>query len=229
MHIIIGGCGRVGVQLAERLSSEAHDVVVVDASAKAFDRLGSEFRGETLVGDVTSQTVLRDAGAPNAYAFVAVTPADNANLMAVQIAREIFGVTRTVARLFNPEREESYRKMGIHYVSETRLVARALLNEVHAERFPQHVDFEDTVNEVSVVDMAVTREGHGVTISQLESDGSVRVAAVKRGRRVKLPKPEDTVLMGDIVVAAVQPSAQRSLRRMMVDPVDAEGALAGRR
>lgn len=221
MHIIIGGCGRVGVQLAERMSEEGHDVVVVDAKDDAFHRLGVGYHGDTVVGDVTSQTTLRAANADRADVFAAVTPEDNANLMAVEIAREIFGVPRTVARLFNPEREESYRKMGVHYVSETRLIAKALLNEVHVQEFPEHIAFEDVVNDVVVVDMAVDRGGHGLSIVELEREGNVRVAAIRRGRRVRLPKPNDTVLLGDVVVAAIQGDAKEALRRVMCDPVDA--------
>lgn len=221
MHIIIGGCGRVGLQLAERLSEEGHDVIVVDANESAFGLLGVGFHGDTLVGDVTSQTVLRAAGAERADVFAAVTPEDNANLMAVEIASEIFGVPRTVARLFNPEREESYRKMGVHYVSETRLVARAMLNETHVQQFPEHMAFRDVIHDVVVVDMAVARDGHGLSIAELEAHGDVRVAAVRRGRRVRLPKPNDTVLMGDVVVAAIDGKARARLRELMSDPVDA--------
>ena len=229
MHIIIGGCGRVGLQLAERLSEEGHDVIVVDADGHAFGRLAVGFNGDTLVGDVTSQTTLRAAGADRADVFAAVTPEDNANLMAVEIAREIFGVPRTVARLFNPEREESYRKMGVHYVSETRLVVKSMLNETHIQQFPEHVAFEDVVHDVAVVDMAVARGGHGLSIAELESEGDIRVAAVRRGRRVTLPGPNDTVLMGDVVVAAVEGRARKRLSDLMCDPVDVNASTRARR
>lgn len=221
MHIIIGGCGRVGVHLAERLSEEGHDVIVVDSNEHAFGRLAPGFHGDTLVGDVTSQKTLRAAAADRADVFAAVTPEDNVNLMSVQITRELFNVPRTVARLFNPEREESYRKMGVHYVSDTRLIATAILNETHVEEFPQHLPFADVVHDIAVVDMAVARGGHGVTIAELEGSGDVRVAAIRRGRRVRLPRPNDTVLLGDVVVAAIEAGAKQRLRGLMSDPADA--------
>lgn len=220
MHAIIGGCGRVGAQLAERLSVEGHDVVIVDMGLASFDRLGLAFTGDTLVGDITDKDTLVRAGIQRAAAMVAVTSQDNANLMAVQIADELFQVPRTVARLFNPEREESYRKMGVHYVSGTRLVAKAILNEIRPLTFPLHVSFGDT--DTAVVEMAVTRDGHGITISELERSGDVRVAAVRRGARVRLPKARDTLLRDDVVVAAVRRGAHHRLRQIMCDPADAE-------
>jgi trk system potassium uptake protein len=218
MHAIIGGCGRVGAQLAERLSSEGHDVVVVDQNAAAFERLGTGFNGDTLLGDFTDRETLVRAGIQRAEAVVAVTSYDNVNLMAVQIAQILFSVPRTVARLFNPAREESYRKMGVHYVSGTRLVAKAILNEIRDEAFPLHVAFPQA--DMSIVEMIVTREGHGWSIMELEQDGDVRVAAVKRGAKVRIPTLNDTVLRGDIVVAAITGKAPRRLRGIMGNPFD---------
>jgi trk system potassium uptake protein len=216
MHIIIGGCGRVGAELADQLSTAEHDVVVVDASEQAFDRLGGAFNGETLVGDITDKDLLVRAGIERADGLVAVTDLDNANLMAVEIAKELFGVRRTVARLFNPQREESYRKMGVHYVSGTLLVAKSILNELHAGTFPLHVSFSDS--DVEVVEMRVTRGGHGVTIAELERYGGVRVAAIRRGIRVRIPRADDRLQQGDLVVGAIGKGAHRHLREYVAHP-----------
>jgi trk system potassium uptake protein len=216
MHIIIGGCGRVGADLADRLSSDEHDVVVIDTVEASFDRIGGSFNGETLVGDITDKEALIRAGVERADGLVAVTDLDNANLMAVEIAKELFGVRHTVARLFNPDREESYRKMGVHYVSGTRLVANAILNELQAGSFPLHVSFPDS--DVEVVEMRVTRAGHGVTLAELEEGGRVRVAAIRRGVRVRIPRLDDRLQQGDLVVAAYRRGAQRQLREYVSHP-----------
>lgn len=216
MHIIIGGCGRVGAQLADQLSADEHDIVVIDASEHAFDRLGGAFNGDTLVGDITDKDILTRAGVEKAHGLVAVTDLDNANLMAVEIAKELFGVRHTVARLFNPQREQSYQKMGVHYVSGTRLVAKAILNELHAGTFPLHVSFTDS--DVEVVEMRVSRGGHGVTVAELETSGSVRVAAIQRGIRVRIPRPDDRLQEGDLMVGAISRGASRDLRDYVVHP-----------
>jgi trk system potassium uptake protein len=216
MHVIIGGCGRVGAELADRLSLD-HDVVIVDVLEKAFDRLSGAFNGETLVGDMTDKDILIRAGIGQADALIACSDLDNANLMAVQVAAELFGVTRTVARLFNPQREESYRKMGVRYVSGTRLVAKALWNEVHAGVLPQHVAFDD--GDIEIVEMTVSRDGHGVTVAELEAVGRVRVAAVQRGVRVRIPRLDDRLQQDDLVVAAVGRGAHRRLAQYVRNPV----------
>jgi trk system potassium uptake protein len=227
MHVIIGGCGRVGAELAEQLSVGEHDVVVVDSGGEeAFERLESGFNGDTVVGDITDEDALLAAGLERAGAFVAVTNSDNANLMGVQIARELYRVEHTIARLFNPQRESSYRKMGIHYVSGTRLVAKAILNELHAGTYPQHVAFDDT--DVEIVEMIVTREGHGMTVAELEESGYVRIAAYRRGLRVRIPRLDDRVQQGDLLVASARKGAHRKLRDTVTNPMtEAHDSQAG--
>lgn len=217
MHIIIGGCGRVGAELADQLSRDDHDVVVVDRTPGSFDRIGGGFNGETLTGDITDKDMLVRAGIERADGLAAVTNLDNANLMAVQIAKELFDVKYTVARLFNPQREDSYHKMGVHYVSGTRLVAKAIINELHTDPYPQHVGFP--VSDVQVIEVTMHLNGEALTVAELEDRGDIRVAAIRRGERVHVARAADRLRDGDLVVAAVRDTARRKLRGLCGHPV----------
>ena len=90
MYIVILGCGRVGVELANLLSLERHDVVVVDKQPEAFARLGDAFNGLTVTGNGVFTRVLQDSGIERADIFCALTNSDNINIMASQVARGIF-------------------------------------------------------------------------------------------------------------------------------------------
>lgn len=215
MHLIIGGCGRVGAQLADRLSAEGHDVVVVDSEEAAFRRLGSTFNGETIVGDVTDRDVLLRAGIERADGLTAVTRSDNANLMAVEIASALFSVPQTVARLYDPEREPSYRKMGVQYVSETSIVATAVRNRLRPDAFAHVVAGPDP--HVELVEIRVGEAGHGRTVAELEREGLMRVAAIRRGERSRLPRLDDRILDGDVVVAAVRHGLDARLRELVCE------------
>lgn len=214
MHIIVGGCGRVGAELAERLSDEGHDVVVIDTSAEAFTKIGTTFNGESLLGDITDREVLTRAGVTKADALAAVTPSDNANLMAVQIASQLFDVPHTVARLFNPQREVSYRKMGVRYVSETSMIVAAIRNDVQPGSFPVHLAASE--DDVIVIEVEVTPTGRGVTVAEVESEGDARVAKVVRRTRSRIPRADDRLLTDDVVVCAVRRTGTRRLRRLLV-------------
>ena len=128
IKIVILGCGRVGSTLAKQMSSEGHDVTVLDQTSEAFRRLGTKFRGQRLVGSGLDQDLLQRAGLENAGVFVAVTQGDNTNIMAAQIAREVFEVGKVVARIYDPSRAQAYRELGITTLCTTTLAAGLIHN-----------------------------------------------------------------------------------------------------
>ncbi len=133
MNVVILGCGRVGATLARHLINEGHKVSVIDLSSDAFRRLGPKFKGLKVIGTGLDQDILRKAGIESADAFIAVTQGDNSNIMAAQIAREVFKIKRVLTRLYDPIRSEAYKELGIETLCTTTLVSglfhQALLNE----------------------------------------------------------------------------------------------------
>lgn len=113
MKVLILGCGRVGSTLATMLDRSGHTVSVLDQSSDAFQRLSPDFGGETYVGNGVDEDILIRAGIKDADAFVAVTNGDNRNIMASQIAKEIFHVNKVMCRIYDPIREQTYRELGL--------------------------------------------------------------------------------------------------------------------
>jgi trk system potassium uptake protein TrkA len=126
MKVIIMGCGRVGAELAILFDREGQEVTILDIDPDSFDQLPADFKGSRVVGNGIDQDVLRRIGLADADAFVAVTPGDNRNVMASQMAKHIFGVPRVVCRIFDPVRQELYHGLGLETVSPTKEVARLL-------------------------------------------------------------------------------------------------------
>ena len=101
MNIIIVGCGKVGVSLAERLSAEGHDLVMVDTSAKRVDEVSNRYDIMGIVGNGASFNVQMEAGVENADLFIAVTASDELNLLCCLVAKKS-GRCATIARVRNP-------------------------------------------------------------------------------------------------------------------------------
>ena len=133
MKTVIMGCGRVGAELATLLDREGQEVVILDIDPDAFGQLPDGFKGSCVVGNGIDQDVLRRIGLAEADAFVAVTPGDNRNVMACQIAKHIFGVPRVVCRIFDPIRQELYRNLDLETISPTKEVARLLRQALERE------------------------------------------------------------------------------------------------
>lgn len=126
MRVVILGCGRAGAYLARTLVAEGHQVTVIDRERVAFGRLGHDFTGELVVGVGIDEDVLRRAGIEEAEAFVAVTNGDNTNVMAAQVAHNVFGVRRVVCRIYDPLRAEMYRELGLEVICPTYWAANQI-------------------------------------------------------------------------------------------------------
>lgn len=132
MYVVIMGCGRVGARVAVMLDHAGHDVAVIDIDVRAFRRLPTDFKGQTIVGTGIDEDVLRSAGIESAQAFVAVTNGDNRNIMAAQVARAIFETPEVICRIYDPVREDAYRKLGLTTVCPTTIIAAIVLDHVLA-------------------------------------------------------------------------------------------------
>ncbi len=130
MKVVILGCGRVGATLAGMMSRAGHTVSVIDQSSDAFQRLSPDFQGTTTVGNGVDEDVLVRAGIRDADAFAAVTNGDNRNIMASQIAKEIFKVKKVVCRIYDPIREETYHDLGLETISPTVVGSQLMFDAI---------------------------------------------------------------------------------------------------
>ena len=215
MRIVVAGCGRVGRGLAVTLSEEGHDVSVIDIARVRFAELGSTFNGTTHEGLAYDVRTLREAGIEFADTFVAVTSNDNANVMSVQVARSVFGVPKTIARLDDLNRADAYRALDIRYVAAPRLVSRVIHQQIIEAEFDYHVTFSG--GDVEVVEMVLGGDAEGLTVGDLEIADGLRVAAIRRGERTHIPDATFLLYEGDLVVAAARRGVRDRVSALLVD------------
>ena len=205
MRYLIVGCGRVGSSLAKLLDFDGHDVTVVDENASAFKRLGPTFKGHVVVGTGIDYDVLKRAGAAGADGFIAVTNGDNRNIMAALIAQRMFKIPRIVARIYDPPRGQMYRDLGVQTVCPTTVGAKMIRDVlIGAPWENQTFDFGKLTSLAAVVGAADA----GKRIGEIEQEGRIRIAAVRRGPREVAVASSDFVLQeGDEINAVVAPDA----------------------
>lgn len=197
MHIIIVGCGRVGARLATLLAQEKHDVVVIDKKKDSFERLGHGFNGITLKGVGFDLEVLEKAGIEKTDIFLALTNGDNSNLVCVQVAKKIYGVPRTIARIFDPQRARIYSAMGLEILSTTALSATMIKNLVLGNSLINYLPVDTNAE---IIEFLVSPKMKGHPVTELNLTGEFQVAAIIRKNQAVLPGPEVILEAGDRIV-----------------------------
>lgn len=216
MHVIVAGCGRVGSQLAEMLSFEGHDVVVIDKDRESFRRLGDTFNGLTLEGVAFDEELLLSAGIEKADAFASVTSFDNTNLMAAQVASVIYGVPNVISRLYYVEKELTFFKLGIDYVCSTTLMA-----DRFREILFQGIDVvlqQDRLDlGLQVLEFVVPPEAQGKPAGNLEDPVNSWLIALLRGNRPVHWSTETTLEPGDRIVMTMRREGWNVVRDCLGD------------
>jgi trk system potassium uptake protein len=120
MNICVVGYGRVGASLARDLLAEGHSVTIIDNKSDRVQRAVRLGGARVVAGNAVDVQVQREAGVGTADVFLAVTSNDNVNLVASQIALEVFQVHNVVARVYAPSRADVTSSRGIISICPTR-------------------------------------------------------------------------------------------------------------
>jgi trk system potassium uptake protein TrkA len=197
------GCGRVGSSVACALSRIGHDVAVIDRDGTAFNRLGPDFAGERVLGLGFDRDVLLRAGIERADAFAAVSSGDNSNIISARLAREIFGVQRVVARIYDAKRAAVYERLGIPTIATVPWTTDRLLNALIRETQPTTA-WRDPTGTVSVAEVVLHEDWVGRRLTELETATGARAAFLIRFGTGQLPDPKTVIQAGDqVYVAAI--------------------------
>lgn len=207
MYIVIIGCGRLGSILARELSDEGHDVSIIDSLQDNLDRLGSGFNGNRIKGVEFDNDTMMDAGIDNADVFLAMTSDDNSNIMASQIAKDIFRVPRVIARIFDPSREFIYRKLGLETISPTQLGAKIVKSRI-LEAGTDILAALD--NDMAIVEVPITKNKYK-TVEEIEKNFQCVISSIFRNGKFDIPSRNDEIRVGYKIICTINESNKNKL------------------
>lgn len=211
LKIIIVGAGKVGATLADKLTAEGNDVVIVDKDPERVSRLGTTYDVLGITGNGSSYGTLIEAGIETADLIIAVTDSDELNLLCCALARKV-GDCASIARVRNPDYagELSYLrdKLGITMILNPELEAAKEITRII------HFPYALSVNSFAkgTVDMIRFKipEGNpldGMRLMDLQQtdDMAVLVCAAERGEELIIPNGRFTLAAGDIISVVAPP------------------------
>ncbi len=208
MKIVVVGNGKVGHALVEQLSKEGHDIVVIDNCAKALENLVNSFDVMGVLGNGAIYSVQMEAGVENADLLIAVTSADEINMLCCLIAKKL-GAKSTIARVRNPEYSEQldYLKddLGLSMSINPEFAAASEISRILS--FPSAMKIETfSRDRVEIVEFRVGEDNPliGIPLSAIHKKFKVKIliCAVQRNNEVIIPKGDFIIHEGDKIEIA---------------------------
>lgn len=203
MRIIIVGNGKIGNTLAEQLSGEGHDIVIIDRNQQNIDNLVNSLDVMGICGNGASYRVLLEAEVSRADLLIACTSQDEVNLLCCLVAKKL-GARHTIARVRNPEYSDQLvfmrDELGLSMSINPERVAASELFKIL--RFPSAIKIETfSGNRVELADVKL-RQGSpldGVYLRYLSKiyKGNALICAVRRENKTIIPDGNFMLKAGD--------------------------------
>jgi trk system potassium uptake protein TrkA len=214
MYVIVVGCGRVGADLAGRLSRGGHDVTVIDHVGSSFEHLDPAYRGRTIEAEPLDEGVLQKAGVERADGLAAVTNSDAVNAVVARTARSVFRVPVVVSRNYDPRWRTLHEALGVHTVSTTLWGARRI--EQLLENPGLRPVFSAGNGEVEVYELVIPERWAGQALSLLVDGIPCAPVSLTQAGRARVAEADARMDTGDLVhVAATRVNAERLRQRLM--------------
>lgn len=214
MKVIVCGAGQVGFNIAHYLASENNDVTVIDQRPELIRKISDTLDVQAILGYASHPSVLEQAGAGDADMIIAVTHADEVNMVACQVAHSLFNVPTKIARV----RSQSYLQpmwttlfsrdhMPIDVIISPEIeVARAITRRLQV---PGAIDVIPLANDkVRLIGVRCTEICPLINtplrqLTVLFPDLNIVIIGIVRGGKAMVPTPEDQMLDGDEVYFVV--------------------------
>lgn len=222
MFVLIAGGGRTGARLANLLLNENYKVVMVENRTPLLARLHQEMPTECIFeGNPIDPSILEQAGIREAHVLAAVTSDDSSNLALCFMAKTVFDVPRTIARVNNPNNAWLF---GPRFHVDVALNQADVLAHLIQEEMSvgdMMTLFQIRRGQYSVVEEKVApgAKGIGVALKDMGLEQQCVIAAIIREGKMILPRADSVFTENDEIVAVASPEGAKRLAELLAHPV----------
>jgi trk system potassium uptake protein TrkA len=211
VKIIIVGAGEVGFHIAQRLSEEGQDVVLIDKDPRQIKRITENLDVQAFLGSGTSPNLLKNSGIETADMLVAATDSDEVNLIACLLARNLNQYMLKVARVRNQEflqEKELFSQHSLdidHIINPQSLMVKTILSLMEVPGASEVIDFVD--GRVKLIGFTIKKDSpfkDRQLLSFKDLEEKLLVGAIVRGNQVMIPRGNDTIQEHDLIYVMVR-------------------------
>jgi len=216
-YVIIMGGGKVGYYLGRTLLEEGHEITVIENDPKVFTMVSRQIDCPVIRGDGSTHTILEKAGAGRANVFVAVTNHDHDNLIACEVAKREFGVSKTIARVKNPKNELIMQQLGVDVtVSSTAIISSLIESELPEHKIRTLLNLRAGNLEIMeyVLDGSSPVVGH--QLKELTMPSNCNIVTILRQGCAVVPRGDTAFESHDVVLALAAQPDEANLRKLLM-------------
>jgi trk system potassium uptake protein TrkA len=217
MKIVIAGAGEVGTHLAKMLSKDEHDIILFDEAQDKLDDLSASLDVLTVSGGAISISDLNRAGVSNCDLFIGVTPFEERNIVACQLAKHL-GAKKTIARIDNQEflftqNLDYFKSLGIdELIYPEHLAAKEIVTNIKQTSMRQIFEFSGGKLVLFAVKIREKAAILGVPLKDLHSSlGDFVIVAIARDSETLVPHGDDIIQVDDLVFFVAKPTSVESI------------------
>ena len=216
--IIVVGGGQVGKNVTRTLLELNHEAVLLEQRRDRYALLDEEFGHRVRYGDATELSVLEGAGIRRpADVVVAVTGDDEDNIVICQLAKELYGIPKIVARVNDPRNQAHFDLLGIvPSVSATEMVMALVQHEMPQHELVHLVQLTRENLEIVEVEVGWKAPAAGKRVEQLRLPETVRLISVMREGVAEIAVGSTMLRPADQVLAILEPGGEGELRKLLV-------------
>ncbi len=221
MFVLIAGGGRTGARLANLLVNQNYKVRLIENRRELLGHLHQELPTEIIYeGNPVDPAVLEAAGVREAHAVAAVTSSDSTNLVICFLAKTMFDVPRSIARVNNPNNAWLFNEKFKVDVSLNSADVLAHLIQEEMSLGDMMTLFKIRRGKYAVVEEKVPAGAKGIGV-QLKDMGLAEhcvIAAIIRDGVMTLPRGDSILQENDEIVAVASPEGAQKLSELLAFP-----------
>jgi len=222
MFVLIAGGGRTGARLANLLINEGYKVRMVENRGPLLARLHQELATEVIYeGNPIDPSILEQAGIREAHVLAAVTSDDSSNLSLCFLAKTMFDVPRTIARVNSPNNAWLFGpKFHVDVaLNQADVLAHLIQEEMSVGDMMTLFQIRRGLYSVVEEKIPPGAKGIGLALKDMGLEEHCVIAAIIRNGKMTLPRGDSVFQEGDEIVAVASPEGAKKLSELLAHPI----------
>jgi trk system potassium uptake protein TrkA len=217
MRVILIGSGKLVYFLARDFISKGYKLSIITSDEKQAVGLSRKLEATVLLGEGSDSKILQEAGAYRADVILALTPYDQNNLIACQIAQKEYNVPRTVTLVNDPDNKEIFKQLGITVAfSTTEVIAQLIEQQTITEEIKTLFPVAEGEASVTEVVLPQGSPAIGQRLKDLALPSGTLIACIIRQGKVTVPAGLTQLQANDRLVLISEPEGYGPLLRILV-------------